>query len=578
MSSNAPGRSEAYFRALIEHSLDVIMLFSSVGIIAYANPAAEQATGYRIEELMGKDAYSLIYADDVEMVQKRLADILDCPGAFTTIEYRLSHRNGTWCWMEARIANRLTDPAIEALVHTGRDITTRKQDREEQTQSMVQAVAHKQETKHHRIYHLLTQIPNLGSCEVAKQLAKLICEIIGCERLCLHRIEPESERILPLAIVGLSDEQEQDWWLWKEHMMVHLSDSLDPTVSRRLRQHEIVVVDLTQPPWNKISNPDGIREILVSPLYLKKQLIGLLQLDYRGQEHIYTSEEVALIRAASQLAALIIEQERLVQERAEAQTNELALREANRLMDEFLGIAGHELRTPLTTIKISLQLAQRQLARLLNHEELSADSTRQISAVQGYLERSVRQIAIQNRLVCDLLDVSRIQADRLELRQDLCDLARLVRDAVEDQRALMPERKLELSITAPGEFMVMADADRVRQVVNNYLSNAFKYSDASKPVRISVEANDGEVQEVLVAVQDEGPGLSSEHLQRIWERFYRVAGVEVKTGVDAGLGLGLHISRMIIERQNGRVGVQSELNLGSIFWFTLPRVEQPLQE
>jgi signal transduction histidine kinase len=117
----------------------------------------------------------------------------------------------------------------------------------------------------------------------------------------------------------------------------------------------------------------------------------------------------------------------------------------------------------------------------------------------------------------------------------------------------------------------MADADRVRQVVSNYLSNAFKYSEASKPVKISVEEINGEVR---VAVQDEGPGLSSEHLQRIWERFYRVAGVEVKAGADAGLGLGLHISRMIIERQNGRVGVQSELDLGSTFWFTLPLVER----
>jgi signal transduction histidine kinase len=298
-----------------------------------------------------------------------------------------------------------------------------------------------------------------------------------------------------------------------------------------------------------------------------------LELDYRGREHVYTPEEIALIRAASQLAALLIEQERLVQERTEAQANELALREANRLMDEFLGIAGHELRTPLTTIKISTQLAQRQLARLLKHEELSADSTRQIALVQGYLDRTIRQIAMQDRLVSDLLDISRIQAGRLELRRDLCNVARLVREVVEDQRTLMPERKLELMIAEPGEFMVMADADRVRQVVSNYLSNAFKYSDAGKPVKISVEVIG---REVRVAVQDEGPGLSAEHLQRIWERFYRVAGVEVKTGADAGLGLGLHISRMIIERQNGSVGVQSELDLGSTFWFTLPLVEQTL--
>lgn len=575
MSSNAPGRHDAYFRALIERSFDVIILITPAGMITYASPSIEQVTGYRTDELVGKDAESLVYPDDVATAQEGLASILDRPGAFTSIEYRLRHRNGTFRWVEATMANWLDDPAIGALVYTVRDITARKQAIEEQAQlaTQVQKGASEQETKHDQIYHLLAQIPKLGAREVAQQLAELIRDIIGCERLCLSTIESESEQILPLAVVGLPDEQERDWWFRKERAVVHLSNTLDPTLGRRLRQHEIVMINMTQPPWNKMSNPFGIGELLLSPLYLKTQLIGLLELDYRGREHVYTSEEIALIRAASQLAALLIEQERLVQERAEAQANELALREANRLMDEFLGIAGHELRTPLTTIKISTQLAQRQLARLLKHEELSADSVRQIALVQGYLDRTIRQIAMQDRLVSDLLDISRIQAGRLELRRDLCNVARLVREVVEDQRTLMPERKLELVIAEPGDFMVMADSDRVRQVVSNYLSNAFKYSESGKPVKISVEVIGGDVR---VAVQDEGPGLSTEHLQRIWERFYRVAGVEVKTGADAGLGLGLHISRMIIERQNGSVGVQSELDLGSTFWFTLPLVEQTL--
>lgn len=573
MSSNAPGHHEAYFRALIERSFDVIILITPAGMITYVSPSAERVTGYQIEELVGKDVWSLVYPDDIAMVQESLASIRDCPGAFTTIEYRLRHRDGTFRWMEATMANWLADPTIGALVHTAREVTARKQVMGEQKQLATQAQrgASGQETKHDQIYHLLAQIPKLGSREVVLQLAELIREIVGCERLCLSSIEPDSERMLPLAVVGLSDEQERDWWFRKERAVVHLSDALDPMVSRRLRQHEIVMINMTQSPWNKMSNPFGIGELLLSPLYLKKRLIGLLEVDYRGRDHVYTSEEIALIRAASQLAALLIEQERLVQERAEAQANELALREANRLMDEFLGIAGHELRTPLTTIKISTQLAQRQLTRLLKHKELSADSARHISLVQGYLDRTIRQIAMQDRLVSDLLDISRIQAGRLELRRDLCDVVGLVREVVEDQRTLMPARRLELAIAEPGRFMVMADADRVRQVVSNYLSNACKYSEASKLVKIRVEEKGGEVR---VAVQDEGPGLSSDHLQRIWERFYRVAGVEVKTGVDAGLGLGLHISRMIIERQNGSVGVQSELDLGSTFWFTLPLVEQ----
>ncbi len=105
------------------------------------------------------------------------------------------------------------------------------------------------------------------------------------------------------------------------------------------------------------------------------------------------------------------------------------------------------------------------------------------------------------------------------------------------------------------------------QVVNNYLSNALKYSEAARPVEVKVEIRDGVAR---VSVHDQGPGLSPEEQERIWERFYRVPGIQVQSGSGVGLGLGLHISRIIIERQGGSIGVESEQGKGSTFWFTLP--------
>jgi signal transduction histidine kinase len=265
----------------------------------------------------------------------------------------------------------------------------------------------------------------------------------------------------------------------------------------------------------------------------------------------------------AKLAALLIERERLQLAREEAWIRVRAAQEVMQQMDEFLGIASHELKTPLTTLQGNIQLAKRQLARLRTPE---GDGTQALTQLPSLLDRAERQIKVQNRLINDLLDVSRIHANRLELAPALVNLAQLVQETVEDQRNLVPTRPLHVE-TSPLEVLVFADAERVGQVVNNYLPNALKYSEASRPIEVRVTQT-GKM--ARVEVTDEGPGLSAEQQEHIWQRFYRVPGIEVKSGTGVGLGLGLHICRIIIERQAGQVGVESTQGRRSTFWFTLP--------
>lgn len=294
--------------------------------------------------------------------------------------------------------------------------------------------------------------------------------------------------------------------------------------------------------------------------------IGILSLLYLPDK-----DEAGYVRGCIGVLTDITEQRR--QEEI-MRTNELAAVETARLLDEFIGVAGHELRTPLTTIKASVQLSKRQLTRLSNQETGTLEEIAPVlRTVLGLLNRTERQINMQNRLVSDLLDVSRIRSDRLELHPELFDLIALVRETLEDQRELTPARQLTLSVEVTDDALVLADADRVRQVLTNYLSNALKYSAADQPVEVEVQIIGTKIR---VAVIDHGPGLPEQHQQHIWERFYRVPGVEVRSGSGVGLGLGLHISRMLIERQDGMVGVQSEPGKGSTFWFTLPLAEFPV--
>jgi signal transduction histidine kinase len=245
-------------------------------------------------------------------------------------------------------------------------------------------------------------------------------------------------------------------------------------------------------------------------------------------------------------------------------------RETNRRMNEFLGVAGHELRTPLTSISAGIQLAERRL-RHARAEAPSGDlsDTGPIAMASEVLSRIFQQTRRLDRLIGDLLDVSRIQANRLELRLAPLDLVASVRDVVNDLRQLEPARSLILHISDSTPARVMADGDRISQVVVNYLTNALKYSAPDTAVHVRVETTPSEVR---VLVIDRGPGLAADELSHIWDLFYRAPSVEVLSGSGVGLGLGLHISATIVDRHGGRVGVDSALGHGSTFWFSLPLI------
>ncbi len=402
--------------------------------------------------------------------------------------------------------------------------------------------------------------------EVAQRLAELIRSVLDCERVSITLVNPHTHALRSSAVVGLSPEQEQAWRERRSDYL--LSEQIhDPELNASLYANNVIVVDMTQPPLSEQPNPYGIQTMLLAPMILGSSLIGVLALDHGGRYQHYTQRDIALTKAVAKLATLVVERERLVQERAEAQANALALDTANRRMDEFMGIASHEIRTPLTSIKANIQLAQRQVKRLTEENTENKQLLPRLELLQSMLDRASRQVEVQNRLVGDLLDVSRIYANKLELRIQLCNITSIVSRTITDQASIVAPRPIRLE-TIAHPIYVMADADRLDQVLNNYLSNALKYSESTKAVDVCLETLDNSV--VRVSVCDAGPGLTPEQQQHIWERFYRVENVTVKTGSGVGLGLGLHICRTLIERQGGHVGIESIPGVGSTFWFSLP--------
>ena len=267
-----------------------------------------------------------------------------------------------------------------------------------------------------------------------------------------------------------------------------------------------------------------------------------------------------------------LEQQELEERLRESQQREAALREVNQRMEEFLGTASHELRTPLTTIKANIQLASRRLKSLSGKTSIDSEEiTVKISATQEMLTRAERQVGVLNRLVGDMIDISRIQAGKLQVQvqPEPCNLVSIVREIIQEQRKAAPGRSILVEMPDAEEIPVMADPDRIGQVLVNYVSNALKYSEAQCPITVRLQLDE---RSARVSVQDEGPGLPSEEQKRIWECFYQAPDISVVSGSGVGLGLGLYISQTIIARHSGQVGVDSIQDKGSTFWFTLPTV------
>lgn len=229
--------------------------------------------------------------------------------------------------------------------------------------------------------------------------------------------------------------------------------------------------------------------------------------------------------------------------------------EANAAKDVFIGIASHELRTPLTTIKGISQMLHRRLdgGNAIDPKFLEM------------LNSSVRRMEI---LVDEILTTSLVDGNLFALHLGLCDLVTLCRELVEEYGNDMgPSLNLEvLDLTLPVEI----DRERIRQVLLNLLSNARKYSPKNMPITLRLQRQDNQA---LVSVIDHGVGIPPEQLPHIFERFYRVPGIDVQTGSSIGVGLGLYIVQKIVERHNGCITATSVLGEGSIFTISLPLLQ-----
>jgi two-component system, OmpR family, phosphate regulon sensor histidine kinase PhoR len=234
--------------------------------------------------------------------------------------------------------------------------------------------------------------------------------------------------------------------------------------------------------------------------------------------------------------------------RLEAAVDITERKEAEQFRQQYVGLVSHDLRNPLNAIVLSAK----QLELTLKESE----HARELSVVGRILQSSKRI----DTMIRDLLDCMKLESADVVLRREPVDIGALVQGLVE----LVPrEQRDRLALRLPHDRpCTLADPVQIERVVDNLISNALKYSDPPEPVEVEVVCRP---LELAISVSDHGVGIAEPHIRRLFDRFYRVPGT-----VAEGLGLGLYIARLIVQRHGGRFEVESEPGRGSRFQFTLP--------
>jgi two-component system phosphate regulon sensor histidine kinase PhoR len=241
------------------------------------------------------------------------------------------------------------------------------------------------------------------------------------------------------------------------------------------------------------------------------------------------------------------------------------IEEVERTQRDFVANVSHELRTPLTSITGYVET-------LLDHEDGLSPQARE------FLSTILKNATRMNRLTEDLLVMARVEAPTVALNPAPVPADVLVRDAVKAMSGLVQENEAVIELGEVTNCQVFADFDAVMQVLGNLIENAIKYGQAKNGAQARVIVSAREISDpydaVEFAVKDFGAGIASEHLNRIFERFYRVD--KTRSRESGGTGLGLAIARHMVQSQGGSIRAESELNNGSTFLFSLPKALYPV--
>jgi signal transduction histidine kinase/HAMP domain-containing protein len=312
---------------------------------------------------------------------------------------------------------------------------------------------------------------------------------------------------------------------------------------------------------------DLIRSIIGFPLKSGDQTAGVISLAYThasGSQETFGEDEIELLSRFAQLASIALENARLYRVVTEAKR---AAEEANESKSTFMANVSHELRTPLTSISGFTRIIQKRIQERILPILPVGDPTidRTVAQIEKNLAIVLSEGDRLTYLINDLLDLEKIRAGKMVWRSEPVQIIEVVHQAAAATSSLLENKGLTWMEELPQDVpVIQGDPDRLMQVLINLISNAVKFTQHGS-ITCSVEISPAEI---VVSIQDQGIGIASEDQALVFEKFRQLG--DPLTSKPSGTGLGLPICKEIVEHHQGRMWVESELNAGSTFYFSLP--------
>jgi signal transduction histidine kinase len=403
-----------------------------------------------------------------------------------------------------------------------------------------------------------------------QNVLKIVVDDLQYDRAMVAFYDPLRRVAYGARLVGVPE----DVAAFAETLEVPVSDPASVEGTVLLRGEPVLVHDVRQsagrmhPAYSELAARTGSQSFVSVPLKAKDWIFGSLTVD-RRDPHSLTQEDVdVMVTLASQLSIALdnasayreIEElniglEHKVRERtAQLEAANNKLEELNQLKSAFVSVVSHELRTPLTSIRSFVDNMLEGMTGPLNDKQ------------SRYLGRMVFNIDRLSRLITDLLDLSRIEAGRVELRRQSVPIAELVGDIVEGLRSLTSEKAIVLETRhACDAVSVHADRDHLTQILTNLIGNAIKFTPAGGRIEVTTQVPESGV--LQVCVSDTGCGIPPEELPKVFEKFFRGSSIVRES---RGAGLGLAIVKSLVELNGGAIWVESKVGAGTAFFFTLP--------